>query len=207
MSDTVVLVRHMPGERQDRVAESLARRGYRLETVWVADGQPLPEPEARHAGAVVYGGAQMASQSDRYDYLTAELRWIERWLAADKSYLGICLGAQMLARAAGARVAPHPGGLSEIGYVPIAPTAGRPDFVPPGLSVYHWHSEGFELPAGAELLARGPVFENQAFHLGAGSYGLQYHPEVTLEMMESWMAEAAHMLSLPGAHPAEVQRA
>lgn len=206
MSDTVLLVRHMPGERRDRVADSLVRRGYRLEQVWVAEGQPLPAPEARHAGAVVYGGAQMASRPEEHDYLLAELRWIDRWIGAGKPYLGICLGAQMLARAAGARVASHAEGLSEIGYVPIAPSENAPDFVPRGLGVYHWHCEGFELPSGAELLARGSVFENQAFRLGPDAYGLQYHPEVTLEMMESWMAEAAHMLSLPGAHPAETQR-
>ncbi|SMF17156.1 GMP synthase (glutamine-hydrolysing) [Tistlia consotensis] len=207
MSDTVLLIRHMPGARQDRVAESLARRGYALEQVWVAEGQPLPEPDERHAGAVVYGGAQMASRVEEHDYLVRELAWIERWLGTGKPYLGICLGGQMLARAAGARVAPHAEGLTEIGYVPIAPSERAPDFVPRGLGVYHWHREGFELPAGAELLARGPVFENQAFRLGATAYGLQYHPEVTLEMMEAWMAEAADMLTLPGAHSAEVQRA
>lgn len=207
MTDTVLLVRHMPGERQDRVAESLIRRGYALEQVWVAEGQPLPEPEPRHAGAVVYGGAQMASRVEEHGYLVDELSWIERWVGAGKPYLGICLGAQMLARAAGARVAPHAEGLSEIGYVPIAPSDAAPGFVPAGLSVYHWHSEGFELPAGGELLARGQVFENQAFRLGERVYGLQYHPEVTLEMMEAWMTEAADMLSRPGAHPAEVQRA
>ncbi len=207
MSRKVLLVRHMPGERQDRVASSLRERGFELEQVWVAEGETLPEPDERHAGAVVYGGAQMASRVEEHDYLLRELDWIERWLAADKPYLGICLGAQMLARSAGAAVGPHDSGLSEIGYVPIAASERAPGFVPPGLNVYHWHSEGFSVPAGGELLARGELFENQAFRLGPRAYGLQFHPEVTLEMMEAWMAEAPDMLALPGAHAPDDQRA
>lgn len=112
----------------------------------------------------------------------------------------------MLARAAGARVGEHVEGLSEIGYVPISPSARAQDFVPQGLNVYQWHREGFDLPTGGELLAQGPVFENQAFRLGQHSVGLQFHPEVTREMMEAWFQEAPDMLSLPGAHSAETQR-
>lgn len=206
MTDTVLLVRHMPGARQDRIADSLLRRGFRLQQVWLAEGDSLPEPDERYAAAVVYGGAQMASRVEEHDYLVAELAWIERWLAAGKSYLGICLGAQMLARACGATVGPHPEGLSEIGYVPIGPSGDTP-LVPEGLSVYQWHREGFTVPRGGELLARGAVFENQAFRLDGNAYGLQFHPEVTLEMMQLWLTEAADMLELPGAQAAEAQLA
>ena len=82
----------------------------------------------------------------------------------------------------------------------ILPTLRGRDVFPEPIHGYHWHSEGFDLPDGAELLAMGRVFENQAFRLNASTYGLQFHPEVTLEMMQSWMEEAAQCLAHPGAH-------
>jgi GMP synthase (glutamine-hydrolysing) len=207
MSGRIVLVRHMPGDRDDRVRRELCAAGYDLETCFVAEGDPLPEPAPGYVGAVVYGGSQFASQAEEVDYLRRELDWIRRWVGAGKSYLGICLGGQMLAKAFGAAVGPHGGGLSEIGYFEVEPTsAGRGHFAGP-LGVYHWHIEGFEVPEGAELLATGADFPNQAFRFDGKVYGLQFHPEVTREMMESWCTEAAHMLELPGAHSRERQLA
>ena len=120
-------------------------------------------------------------------------------LAEQKPVLGICLGAQMMARHLGAKVFPHPQGHAEVGYYPIRPTsAGRticsqwPD------RVYQWHREGFELPPGAELLAEGDAFSIQAMRFGSG-YALQFHPEVTHAMMYRWLVRGAHRLDLPGA--------
>jgi GMP synthase (glutamine-hydrolysing) len=73
------------------------------------------------------------------------------------------------------------------------------------MHVYHWHKEGFELPDGAELLAVGPTFPNQAYRYGDKAYGIQFHPEVTGQVMARWCAEAAHMLEAPGAQDAERQ--
>jgi GMP synthase (glutamine-hydrolysing) len=119
-------------------------------------------------------------------------------LRDNKPYLGICLGAQMMARHLGARVYPHPQGHAEVGYYPIRPTeAGRtvcsqwPDHV------YQWHREGFDLPAGSELLAEGDAFSVQAFRHGSG-YALQFHPEVTHAMMYRWLVRGAHRMELPG---------
>lgn len=160
---------------------------------------------------MVFGGPQSAN--DCHDYVRAEIDWIGVALREAKPYLGICLGAQMLARNLGAGVAPHPEGLVEIGYYPIRATEAGADLmrdaVPPGEAgtphwpdhVYHWHSEGFELPAGAELLAEGPTFPNQAFRYGARAYGLQFHPEVTHHMMCRWTVIGGEGLDLPGARP------
>jgi len=207
MSRRILLVRHMPGERDDRVSRLLAERGFELETVQVSEGQPLPEPDERYLGAVVFGGAQMASEAEKIAYLNAELSWIERWLAADKAYLGICLGAQMLARALGARVARHPEGLSEIGFFPLRPTQAGRSLLPEELTVYHWHSEGFDLPRDSELLAEGTLFPQQAFRCGRRAFGLQFHPEVTEKIIHDWLEAAAHMLTYPGAQPRERQLA
>jgi GMP synthase (glutamine-hydrolysing) len=205
MTSRAALIRHGKNERDDRVARALMARGFELDQRFVALGQPFPELDEGHEVCVVYGGPQMASAAEETDYLAEELRWIDRWLAAQRPFLGICLGAQMLARSQGARVAKHREGLNEIGYVEVHPTPRGREIVPEPMHVYHWHTEGFEVPPGAELLATGRTFENQAFRLDARSYGLQFHPEVTLEMMESWMSEAGHMLSWPGAQEREVQ--
>ena len=93
----------------------------------------------------------------------------------------------------------HPEGLSEIGYYPVHPTAAGASLIPAGLRVYHWHKEGFELPAGAELLARGEAFPHQAYRYGSKIYGLQFHPEVTPTVAASWIKSTADLASRPGA--------
>src|SRR3546814_13845442 len=92
-------------------------------------------------------------------------------------------------------------------YLEIAPTAAADGFRGAPLHVYHWHNEGFEVPASAELLAAGPVFPNQAFRYGDRAYGIQFHPEVGRTVMQRWIAEAAHMLLEPGDPSVEGQRA
>jgi|TARA_R110002072_G_scaffold76158_5_gene178932 GMP synthase (glutamine-hydrolysing) len=205
MGEKILLVRHMKSVQEDRLAQNLRTRGYDLDTRWVAQGDRLPAPDAAYKAAVIYGGAQMASQSDQIDYLRDELAWIRSWVADDRPLLGICLGGQLLAKAFGAQVTRHPEALSEIGYVPISPVNGGKEIIPEALMVYQWHKEGFSLPENAELLARGTVYPNQAFRLSKKVYGLQYHPEVTLDMMDHWVAEAGHMLDEPGAQDWDAQ--
>jgi GMP synthase (glutamine-hydrolysing) len=176
-------------------------RGYRIEWCAPGKGEVLPAPGPEHIGAIVYGGAESANDDATKPYLRTELDWIERWLATGKPFLGFCLGGQMLARVLGARVDAHPEAFYEIGYVPIEATAAADGFLDGVSHVYHWHHEGFTLPDGAELLATGPVFPNQAFRYGAQVYGLQFHPEVTVPVMTRWMDEAGHMLAQPNAHP------
>ncbi|WP_428031862.1 glutamine amidotransferase [Ancylobacter sp.] len=206
----VLIVLHQEHSSPGRVGRLLAERGHRLDIRRPCLGDALPRTLARHAGAVVFGGPQSAN--DCHDYVRAEIDWIGVPLREDKPYLGICLGAQMLARHLGARVAPHPEGLVEIGYYPIRATdagAGllretRGDAAGAGSwpdHVYHWHREGFDLAAGAELLAEGPTFPNQAFRFGRGAYGIQFHPEVTHHMMCRWTVRGSERLDQPGARP------
>ncbi len=204
---TFLLIDQPVGKRDDRASRLLVERGYGIEWCCPGEGIPLPEPDGRYIGALAYGGPESVNKLEEYGYLRDEIRWIEAWVAKDRPFLGICLGAQMLARALDAPVAPHPEGLYEIGYIEINPTAGAAGFLPGPLKVYHWHNEGFEIPRDADLLAEGPTFPNQAFRYGAKAFGIQFHPEVTPPVMRRWMSEAGEMLERPGAHSAERQLA
>lgn len=204
----VLLIDHPIGKRDDRLSRRLRATGYEAHWCCPGRGEALPEPDGRYRAVVAYGGPESVNDLDAYPYLADEIRWIERWVAADKPFFGICLGGQMLARALGAEVAPHPEGVHEIGYVEIAATGNGNGFMPETLAVYHWHNEGFDCPPGAELLASGPVFPNQAYRYGANAYGIQFHPEVTREVIERWIVECDPAIGeRPGAHPVERQLA
>lgn len=203
---TVLLIDHPVGKRDDRASRMLTERGYGLDWRCPGRGDPLPAADdTEHCAVIVYGGPESAN--DDTPYLRQELDWIEAWVGRSRPFLGICLGAQLLARTLGARVTRHCDGLHEIGYVPIAPAPASDGFLAGEMHVYHWHKEGFELPDGAELLAVGPTFPNQAYRYGDKAYGIQFHPEVTGQVMARWCAEAAHMLDQPGAQDAERQAA
>lgn len=205
MSGTVILIDHPVGQRDDRASSYLRSRGYDLLWCCPGRGDSLPEPGPEHVGAIVYGGTENLSRDRDLPHLKAETDWIARWAAEERPFLGICLGAQLLAHAMGARIAPHPEGLSEIGYVRIDPVLPANGFMAEAMHVYHWHQEGFEVPAGAELLASGTTFPNQAFRAGPRVYGLQFHPEVGPSVIRRWTREAAESLAAPGAHSAERQ--
>lgn len=190
-------------QRDDRVSRMLSRRGFELDWVNPVRGEALPDDGGRYLGAVVYGGEQ--SVNDDTDQMREERRWIGRWLADERPCLGLCLGAQLIARALGAQVSRHPRGLLENGYTRVQPEAGAGvPFVAP-MYVFQWHNEGFDIPPGCERLARGARFENQAFRYAPHIVGLQFHPEVTPAIMYQWFREGGHMLTDPGALNAEAQ--
>ena len=197
VSRPVLAVLHQEHSTPGRVGHYLAKLGIPLDIRRPRFGDPLPETLAGHAGAVIFGGPQSANDSD--DFVRREIDWIAIPLAEKRPFLGICLGAQMLAKHLGARVAYHPEGKAEIGYYPLRVTEHAqavcghwPNYV------YQWHREGFHLPSGSELLAEGDAFSVQAFRHGTG-YALQFHPEVTHAMMYRWLVRGAHRMELPGA--------
>jgi GMP synthase (glutamine-hydrolysing) len=193
----VLIVLHQEHSTPGRIGNALREIGHLLDIRRPRFGDVLPETLDDYAGAVVLGGPMSANDSD--DYVRREIDWIEVALREQRPFLGICLGAQMLAKQLGASVAPHSQGLTQIGYYPIRPTAaGRRLFPNWPDQVYHWHREGFELPRGAELLAEGDDFPNQAYRFG-NAFGLQFHPDVTTKMMHCWTARGN--MDLPGARP------
>jgi GMP synthase (glutamine-hydrolysing) len=199
MQKPVLIILHQEHSSPGRVGQVLSKLGYPLDIRRPRFDDPLPETMDEHAGAVIFGGPQSAN--DNEDFVKREIDWIGVPLRDRKPYLGICLGAQMMALQLGSRVMPHPQGHAEVGYYPIRPTeAGLKICTEWPDHVYQWHREGFALPAGGELLAQGEgdVFAVQAFRYGSG-FALQFHPEVTHAMMYRWLVRGAHRMELPGA--------
>src|SRR3954454_5724009 len=173
----VLIILHQESSTPGRVGNALRALGHRLDIRRPRFGDPLPETLDQHAGAVVFGGPMSAN--DPYYYSRLEIDWIEIPLREQRPFLGICLGAQMLAKQLGARVAPHADALTQIASSPSRPTEAGHELCPNRPArVYHWHREGFELPVGAELLAECDDFPVQAFRTG-NAFGVQFHPDVT----------------------------
>lgn len=198
----VLIILHQEHSTPGRVGRVLLERGHRLDIRRPRFGDPLPETMRHHAGAIIFGGPQGANDSD--DFIKAETDWIGVCLKEDAPYLGLCLGAQMLANHLGGRVYTHPEGRAEVGYYGLNITdEGRVHAQARGFSwpgtVYQWHRDGFDCPTGAACLATGDDFPVQAIHVGARAYGLQFHPEVTPAMMCRWTVRAHERTLMPGA--------
>jgi len=200
MTLPVLIVLHQEQSTSGRVGQYFKAHGIPLDIRRPRFGDPLPETLSAHLGVVIFGGPMSANDPD--DYIRAEIEWIKVPVSENKPFLGICLGAQMLARHLGATVGFHPEGKAEVGYYPIRITpAGRSMMATWPEVVYQWHREGFDLPAGAELLAEGETFKVQAFRHGRAAYGIQFHAEVTHAMMCRWTTQGQERLALPGAKP------
>jgi len=194
----VLFILHQEHSTPGRVAQALKHRGYSFDIRRPRFGDPLPDTLEHHTGAVIFGGPMSAN--DEEEFVRREIEWLKVPLREEKPFLGICLGAQILARHLGSAVYCHRDGQVEVGYYPIRPTsagramcAGWPDHV------YEWHREGFDLPRGAQLLAEGDAFPVQMFRWGPAAYGVQFHPEVTHAMMCRWTTRGAARMELPGA--------
>ena len=195
----IAVVVHQEKSRPGRVGALLERRGFRLERFCPNLGCQLPRDLDDYAGAVVFGGPMSANDCGTLAGIKGELEWIPKVVEAGVPFLGLCLGAQLLTRAAGGRVAPHPEGRMEIGYAEIVPTETGRRWFPGPMKVYQWHREGMDLPGCCELLATNDTYPVQGFRCGPNAFGFQFHPEVTLEMKGIWTLSAAERLKMPGA--------
>ena len=202
-------VRHVAFEDLGSFAGPLERLGYRIDYL-EAGVDDLDAAAVRSADLlVVLGGPIGAGDEARYPFLADELRLLEQRLAGDRPTLGICLGAQLMARALGGRV--FGAGGKEIGWSPLflsdagAASALRhlgPDRTP----VLHWHGDTFDLPPDAVHLAATPACENQAFRWGARGLALQFHAEVTPGGLERWfIGHTLEIETTPGVSVAQLR--
>jgi GMP synthase (glutamine-hydrolysing) len=187
---SVLLMGHDPDETFGVAPSTLDAAGLPW-TVHQPD-EPLPRP-AEVSGIVLFGGAMNVDQTDRYPFLAEEIGFVRSAVAAGTPFLGICLGAQMLARALDHPV--YPAGIREFGFEQLHPTAAAAhdrllSAFEVGARVFHWHEDTFDLPDGATLLATGDHVETQAFRYGETSWGLQFHFEVDRAEVELWLEAA-----------------
>jgi GMP synthase-like glutamine amidotransferase len=182
---------HGANARAELFGDIVRERSHVLEEWSLAWETPPPRPVDDYDAVMVFGGSMHADQDDRHPWLQEETLLIQRILAAHQPVLGVCLGAQLLARAAQAPVmlAPEP----EIGWYDVELTQdGQDDPVlgelPQRFSAFQWHYYTHALPAGAVELASSSGC-TQAFRLGDLAWGVQFHPEVTEQQIGSWLAD------------------
>jgi GMP synthase (glutamine-hydrolysing) len=207
MAKACLAVRHVAFEDLGLLGPLVAARGhdvrYHDAGIERFDGGTLIAPDL----VIVLGGPIGVYEAETYPFITDEIAAIAARLAANKPMLGICLGAQMMAAALGARVAPGP--VKEIGWAPLTLTAaGKASVLSPlGTSpVLHWHGDNCDLPAGCERLAATPHCPVQAFFRKPSQLALQFHVETEPARFESWLVGHTVELGKAGIDPREIRR-
>ena len=197
LDSRLLVLQHIACEPPAAFEDELRSRGLELLRVELDEGDALPDWREFPA-IVVMGGPMGAYEEDEHPWLAAEKRLLREAVEADVPVWGVCLGAQLLAGALGARV--YPGERPEVGLLPVELTSAAssdPVFgeAPSSFPTLQWHGDTFDLPEGATLLASSPAYPNQAFRIGR-SYALQFHIEVSLELATEWGEVPAYAQSL-----------
>ncbi|MBN9616938.1 MAG: glutamine amidotransferase [Acidobacteriales bacterium 59-55] len=206
---TAFAIRHVHFEDLGTLEPLLRQRGYevRYHDVGLDDFNSV---DAESPSLIVVLGAPIGAYDEAaYPFLTDELNLIRERLAARRPLLGICLGAQLMARALGAAVAPM--GHKEIGFSPLTLTAAGKDSPLAALvddqPVLHWHGDQFAIPDGLESLATTPLCPHQAFAVGEYALGLQFHLEADTRRIEQWLVGHAGELAQAGVDPVALRAA
>lgn len=152
-------------------------------------GEALPDAPGDYTGMVVLGGGQSAIADTEFPYLAGLAALTRQFGEADRPVMGVCLGAQLVARGFGGRNIlgkPVEFGFQHIHPTPAAATDPLFDRLSGPTPIFHWHTDTFDLPDGAVHLARSAMTPHQAFRIGRATYGLQFHLEVTPEILDGW---------------------
>ena len=200
MTKKIYVVKHVEDEGPGLLAEYFRGLGWELRTIELYRGDSLPEDLGSAAGVVMLGGPMNVYEEGLYPFLKLEDGFIRRVLGERVPFLGICLGAQLLAKACGAPVTKS--SHKEIGWFEVRLTReGVRDSLfrglPDAFSVFQWHEDTFAIPEGASLLATSESCRNQAFRKGDSAYGLQFHVVVTPEMIATWSKGETAMEARP----------
>lgn len=192
-----IVLQHIAFEGPARIAALLAERDYAVEVCRLDLGAKIPALSAEDLLIVMGGPMGVADLAGaKYPFLRAEAELLAQRIERDAPVLGVCLGAQLLAHAAGARVYPMGDTPSapqryEVGWSEISLHCEQPLLAgfPSRGCVLHWHGDTFDLPPGAALLASSEICRNQAFLLGNRGFGLQFHGEVEREHVATFLRE------------------
>ncbi len=187
---SILVIEHHDNPSLGVVGETIKEAGILTTVLWGENGDVMPGSHAGHDGLIVLGGAMNAMDDTNYPYFPALLKLIRSFGDADKPVLGICLGSQLIARAYGADV--HLAGDFEFGFCPISLTPeGLDDPVVGHMhqdqGLFEWHVDHYNLPVDAVELATGVDYPHQCFRMGRATYAMQFHFEVTKEIIEGWI--------------------
>ncbi|MBI5582528.1 MAG: gamma-glutamyl-gamma-aminobutyrate hydrolase family protein [Deltaproteobacteria bacterium] len=191
MKPSALILQHTAQERGGLFEVLIEEQGWQTEILRLFDGAELPASPEGFDLILSLGGPMSANQERAYPFLKKEAAFLHQALKMGQPVLGICLGAQLMAKALGARV--YPGPHKEIGWYWLNQTpAGRADplfsRLDPCFLVFQWHGETFDLPPGAACLAGNRAYPHQAFRFGLRAYGLQFHLELDLDLLQSWLS-------------------
>ena len=159
-------------------------RGYKSDIVRPPLGDTLPTDLSKYSAIVIFGGPMSVNDDD--EFLIEEIKWMKNVIDSKVPFLGICLGAQILAKFLGSSVSKNKNNLAEIGFYNIKPTGEGEEIFKNQNIFYQFHTEGFEIPNSCKLLAKGEIFKNQAFKY-KNCYALQFHPEVNFLVHLRWI--------------------
>ena len=181
-----------------QIGFALDEAGAEVDVVKSYVGEPLPSPDDGHDGLIVLGGGQNALADAEYPYMPQLVELMRDFASADRAVLGVCLGAQLLARAFGADNLI--GAAPEFGWQEVELTdEGKTDPVlgrlPERFPIFQWHDDTFTLPRGAVRLAGNMAAHNQAFRVGRAAYGIQFHFEADRDLVRSWNENFADYLA------------
>ena len=199
---TAIALRHIHFEDVGTLGAVLAEEGYTLIYLDPTVDTIYSEPVLQADLLIILGGPIGAYDEQLYPFLHDELKLVRQRVASGNPLLGICLGAQLIARAMHADV--YPMGVKEIGFSPLTLTAAGQDSPLAALMdtpVLHWHGDQFDVPEGAVLLASTQVGAHQAFAVGNTILGLQFHLEADTANIEQWLVGHASELAQTGIDP------
>lgn len=204
-----LIIRHVEHEHigtLSRIFKS-TRRLYQYLDVF--RGEKVPNVLDHYSGLIIMGGPMGVYEADRYPFLMDEQRLVQNSIQNNRPVLGICLGSQIIAAALGARV--YPGPQKEIGWHPVEVTENETTTIglPRNFMAFHWHGDTFDLPEGAVRLFRSQRYDNQGFRWGDNTLAIQFHFEVSPEMIDDWLLDegcCAEISAMPEVNPEVIRK-